>query len=1026
MHCHFVFLPLIKGCTRLFVIWLYCTSSLVVGQKLHSKVYGIEDGLPEVELTGAFKMDGIIYAASRNFMSHKVGKRWKHISSDSTGHNLATRSAHFLGDGKYFLNRGSEGGLIYSDNKWIKTPPLANCESRLFITQEGIMYNCPNGERYKLNINNLSFDRLEDLDHVVIDSLNVESWISNIDQSYNFFRIKSTDGDDYNLYHHVATNQLYNSNEYYIPHNVTSPPIINHSSRKVYVNSGDETTVHNLEGSKTKLKDSFFGQLRQYVDSEFLLYERVNGEWQIREISHEGVNYLGSISETISFLNFFYDTLSQSSIFSSHVGLVRVDHNRLWFESDNIELVDAIHFISEDNESNIWFGGYGSGLSVYDGAEMKKDEGHPELLRFLPGAHRYSRDDNIYSFMEKPIQFSVYKNGKWERYRLIENGSLQSKSCGYIIRELRDSTMILGLQGNGLGIVDSIGDYSIHYRTVDTSKGMSIPNVLGVSEDKIGRIWIAGRGMALYERGLDTAYSYPRHESDPRSFSAMSLTCDSHDRLWIGTHLGLYVLPDVSKFDPTNQDFYDEVQKVPLPNGENTWFTSVMNYNDNLIIAGGVESVNLIPLDQYNSTDPNPFIYQLYYGDDISGSGTEQNCIMEDSDGHVWIGTQTGAMRIDPRTEIWDTLPNQIEILSQVTGKGIVEIKDDIITLPSDSRNLVLEYGPDKDAFLRQSTFYDRYLINTSGDTLQSLRYDLEGRLELNYLQPGDYTLVIIAKKHNQVIDTRRIEITVPMTLSENPLFWGGLGVGVASLLGVFFFIRSQQKRELLQKNLQLAKLENEKDKQQIQAIISSFNPHFINNSLHWAQSRYNRDEPFVRVIGRLSANIRHLFAKTTDGKPYHTIHEELDIVKNYLAIQEERFKDEGYEYRLPTPDQLQEVGQERIFLMQLQILVENAIEHGIRHLEAGGYVEVQLEDRDDDIIFTVTDNGIGRTNAAAIGSTGTQQGLKMLRTLHELYNQKNNLAITMSYEDSPTLENGERRGTKVTVILPKQYNYEF
>ncbi|MFT6810767.1 MAG: hypothetical protein ACJA01_004012 [Saprospiraceae bacterium] len=484
---------------------------------------------------------------------------------------------------------------------------------------------------------------------------------------------------------------------------------------------------------------------------------------------------------------------------------------------------------------------------------------------------------------------------------------------------------------------------------------------------------------------------------------------------------------DAHLFDPMQDDFYANLHRIPMPNGEASWVDGI-TIADNILVAGSQKTVSLIDLNKfYNTPDDDgfPWVYQLEYGMDISGGGTEQNAVITDSKGYVWVGSQEGATRLDVPKHLWDTIPNKIEIISFATGKGVLHLENETYTVPTDSRNIILDYGPDYNPSLRKSTFYDRYLINEDGDTIHTLLYDQDGHLELNYMIPGYYELHIIAKKHNQIIDQRFIKIKVPMALSENPFFWGGLGIILSGGIGGFFFIQSNQRRKLLEKDLHLAKMEKEKDKQQVQAIISSFNPHFINNSLHWAQSRYYHDESFVLVIGRLSANIRHIFSKTSEGKSFHTIKEEFDIVDNYLAIQHERFSDEEYVFILPRKEVIELLGNHKIFLMQIQILVENAIEHGLRHREKGGTIEISLSEDESNIIVEVIDNGIGRVAAGKIGSTGTQQGLGMLSSLRNIYNSKNKMPITLNYEDLPLKENGKFIGTKVIVTIPKEYNYD-
>lgn len=106
---------------------------------------------------------------------------------------------------------------------------------------------------------------------------------------------------------------------------------------------------------------------------------------------------------------------------------------------------------------------------------------------------------------------------------------------------------------------------------------------------------------------------------------------------------------------------------------------------------------------------------------------------------------------------------------------------------------------------------------------------------------------------------------------------------------------------------------------------------------------------------------------------------------------------------------------------MILQIHCENACEHGLRHQENGGSINIIIKDQLDFIYCTIEDDGVGRFRAKEIGSKGTQQGVKMLNELIELYNHQNSVPLKQWYEDDLfTDSDGQKYGTKVHIIIPK------
>ena len=229
-----------------------------------------------------------------------------------------------------------------------------------------------------------------------------------------------------------------------------------------------------------------------------------------------------------------------------------------------------------------------------------------------------------------------------------------------------------------------------------------------------------------------------------------------------------------------------------------------------------------------------------------------------------------------------------------------------------------------------------------------------------------------------------------------------------------------------MQRDLQLAKISQEKNQLQLQSIISSFNPHFINNSLHWAQSRYRNDKELVNVIGSLSENIRYIFTNTRNGNATHSFEEEMKIVENYIQIQRIRFKN-SFEFRGPSEELKQRFRSFEMPILQLQIHIENAIEHGLRNRIESSIVEIDLKEDPNYLNFIITDDGVGRNRAAKLNSKGTQTGTSMLTSLHNLFNNNkaNKYLITTIYEDEIyTDAEGNRFGTRVIIKIPKQFTY--
>ena len=83
---------------------------------------------------------------------------------------------------------------------------------------------------------------------------------------------------------------------------------------------------------------------------------------------------------------------------------------------------------------------------------------------------------------------------------------------------------------------------------------------------------------------------------------------------------------------------------------------------------------------------------------------------------------------------------------------------------------------------------------------------------------------------------------------------------------------------------------------------------------------------------------------------------EEINHVKAYLEIQKVRFG-ERIQYNIDFDEEDSNV---QIPFMALQVFVENAVLHGIEEKEQGGVINLSIKSRGEDMIITISDDGVG------------------------------------------------------------------
>ena len=114
--------------------------------------------------------------------------------------------------------------------------------------------------------------------------------------------------------------------------------------------------------------------------------------------------------------------------------------------------------------------------------------------------------------------------------------------------------------------------------------------------------------------------------------------------------------------------------------------------------------------------------------------------------------------------------------------------------------------------------------------------------------------------------------------------------------------------------------------------------------------------------------------------------------------------------------------GDTQIPSMIVQPFVENAMLHGIMHLDAGGKVAVIFSDHQDWLQVSIQDNGVGRKNSAAFKSEnaephhsiGIEVATKRLSALKKNNDTPAGIEIVDLVDD-----NGQALGTKVIIAIP-------
>ncbi|MEO6838974.1 MAG: histidine kinase [Ginsengibacter sp.] len=161
----------------------------------------------------------------------------------------------------------------------------------------------------------------------------------------------------------------------------------------------------------------------------------------------------------------------------------------------------------------------------------------------------------------------------------------------------------------------------------------------------------------------------------------------------------------------------------------------------------------------------------------------------------------------------------------------------------------------------------------------------------------------------------------------------------------------------------------------ELKTIKSHINPHFIFNSLNSIRALVDENPKRARTaITELSNILRSsLQVEKMETVP---LKKELDIVRDYLALEQMRFEERLKVEMVIDEDTLEQ----HVPPMMLQTLVENAIKHGISKRINGGTIKIisRFINKDFELIVQNTGNLEAKTKDG-FGITSTRDRLKFL-----------------------------------------------
>lgn len=657
---------------------------------------------------------------------------------------------------------------------------------------------------------------------------------------------------------------------------------------------------------------------------------------------------------------------------------------------------------------------------------------------------------NIFDRTQNKFKFITQKTG---------NGSgLTSKLVRNIYRD-SEGIYWIGTFDGGLNRYDErTGNFMYFRHDPNNPRTLTSDQIWAVIEDAEGLLWIGtDQGMNRMDKKTFRIERKVHNTNDPNSVSnnyATSMFIDSRGSLWICTNNGLNVYDyKTGKFKS-----YKHIPGNRYSLSTSTVFSIYEDGSGKFWVAtmgGGL-----------NCFDPKTGMARYYLEENGLANNIVYN-IFKDKQGYLWMSTNYGISRFDPRTETFVNYDVKDGVQSYEFNLGAAwhdTLTDEMffggmngfnIFIPSAIRKntyippiVISEFKifdqPQSRELLDGDTIFLTYDDNFFSFEFSALDYSNPTKIKYAYtlenfdeywsygdaykrfagytrVPPGTYRFRVKGTNSDGLWNQKGISITIIIS----PPWWGTwyfrLSAAMFIIISIWLVVairlrslrlRHEDEKKILEIEKQMFSLEQT-------ALRLQMNPHFIFNSLNSIQSFVisNDTDKAINYLAKFSQLMRLILSNSQQQTV--PVHDEIKALTYYLDIERLRF-DNKFDYLIEIDPQIDPDFME-IPPMIIQPYVENAILHGLLHKPGGGNVSIRLSVVNDFIRAIVEDDGIGRRRAAEIRAESDlrhkSRGMLITQKRLEILNKQNKDQVSVQITDLED-EHGNARGTRIVIMM--------
>lgn len=322
---------------------------------------------------------------------------------------------------------------------------------------------------------------------------------------------------------------------------------------------------------------------------------------------------------------------------------------------------NSIYSIYKSVDNIIWIGTYDQGVCKYDPNRL-----HIKRYYQNPSAYNVLNNNNVKAFAVDNESLWIGTDGgglsnislqthKHTTYLAsYANNALKSNAIMCLLRDNKHNLWI-GSWNGGIYVKKSGQPFFKQYSQCITSNGpVKIQSVTALLQDRNNKIWAANfeSGLMYYNESLD---SFVQFEPNNKPFSDLltaniySIYQTSDGCIWLGTQQGAYCV--TINGDKNSVVFYDH--NISDKNSiSSSYILSFVEDNNKALwigtFGGGVNKIDLKTRKIESFTTDNGL------------SNNVIRCMLKDDFGNIWISTDRGITRLDPKTNSFKSMVNDV------------------------------------------------------------------------------------------------------------------------------------------------------------------------------------------------------------------------------------------------------------------------------------------------------------------------------------------------------------------------------